>query len=195
MSEKTVITISREYGAGGRSVAKELSARLGIPWYDKDFVKKTAEVSGYSEQEIRDVGEAAGTRAHWLTNLISPMAYESSTDAIFRAQKDVILDLAKKESCIIIGRCSNIILREAGVKELSVFLYADKTHLLERAAQLHENADMDLEKFVDRCNSRRAAYYKIYTGHNFGDFHDYNISLDTGRIGYSRCVDIIAGIL
>lgn len=192
---RTIITISREYGAGGRSVARALAERLGIPWYDRDFVKKTAAVSGYTEDEIKSEGEAASSRSRWLTNLISPMSYESSTDAIFRAQKEVILDMARKEDCIIIGRCANIILKEAKVSNLSVFLYADQQSRLKRAAELAENGDMDLEKFVIRRDSRRAAYYKIYTGHNFGDYHDYNISLDTSRIGYKGCVDIICSLV
>ncbi len=193
-SRHAIITISREYGAGGRSVAKKLSEKLGIPWYDRDFVKKTAAASGYTEEEISSEGEAAGTRSRWL-NLISPMSYESSTDAIFKAQRAVILDMAQKESCIIIGRCANIILREAGIPNLSVFLYADMEDRLKRAAELAENGDMDLKKFVARRDSRREAYYKIYTGHSFGDYHDYNISLDTGRIGYDGCVEIISGIM
>lgn len=189
-----IITISREYGAGGRSVARQLSERLGIPWYDKDFIKKTAAASGYTEEEIREEGEAVDLKTRWLTNLISPMSYESSTDAIYRAQKEVILDTARKESCILIGRCANIILKEEDIPHLSVFLYADKDHRLERASQLHESGEMDLEKFIERRDSRRAAYYKIYTGHSFGDYHDYQLSLDTGAIGYEGCVDIITGI-
>lgn len=189
----TIITISREYGAGGRSVARKLSEKLGIPWYDRDFVKKTAAASGYTEEEISSEGESVGSRSRWL-NMISPMSYESSTDAIFKAQRAVILDMAQKESCIIIGRCANIILREAGIPNLSVFLYADMESRLKRAAELAENGDMDLRKFVARRDSRREAYYKIYTGHNFGDYHDYNISLDTGRIGYDGCVEIVSGI-
>lgn len=194
-SRHIIITISREYGAGGRSVAKELSGRLGLPWYDRDFVKKTAALSGYTEEEINSEGEAVKSGTRWLTNLISPVAYESSTDAIFRAQKEVILGMTKKESCIIIGRCANLILKEAGIPHLSVFLYADHEHRMKRAAELAENGDMDLEKFIARRDSRRAAYYKIYTGHSFGDYHDYHISLDTGKIGYKGCVDIITNIL
>lgn len=194
MSEIKVITISRQYAAGGRSVARELSEQLGIPWYDRDFVKKTAQASGYSEEDIRREGEDAGS-SHWLTNLISPMSYESSSDAIYNAQKGVILDMVQKESCIIIGRCSNVILKEAGIPCLSVFLYADMDHRLKRAEELHENGSMDLRRFVERRDSRRAAYYRIYAGHEFGDYHDYHLSLDTGKIGYHGCVELIAGLM
>ena len=195
MSKIKVITISREYGAGGRSIARALSDCLGIAWYDKDFVRKTAEASGYSEEEIREEGEDLGSAAHWITNLISPVSYESSSDAIYRAQREMILDMARRESCIIVGRCANVILREAHIPCLSVFLYADLEHRINRAAELMENGRMELHKFISRRDSRRAAYYKIYTGREFGNYHDYDLSLNTGTIGYHGCVEIIAGLV
>lgn len=195
MSDYKVITISREYGAGGRSIAKAIAEKLNLPWYDRDFVKKTAEASGYSVEDIQSEGEQVGSATHFITNLLNPISYESSADGIFRAQKQVILDMAAKESCIIIGRCANVILKQAGVPAFHIFLYADMEHRMQRAAELGENGGMDLRKYVTRRDSRREAYYKTYTGHEFGDYHDYNICLDTGRLGYDKCVEIITGIL
>ena len=97
-----VITISREYGAGGRSVAAALAQRLGIEYYDIDFVRLTAKVSGYSEEDIRREGEDMSNRAKWINQLLDNMSsYTSSYDAIYQAQREVVVNLAKKP-CIII---------------------------------------------------------------------------------------------
>ena len=193
MSEKKypIITISREYCAGGRSIARGLEEKLGIPFYDRDFVKKTSEASGYSEEDIRKDGEQVNRAERIVTNLLNPVTYESASDGIYKAQKKVIMELSK-EPCIIIGRCSNVILKEAGVPVFRIFLYSDLDHRLKRAAEIAENGNMDLKKYLAKRDDRRAYYYKTYTGHPFGDYHDYDISLNTGSLGYEKCVDILA---
>ncbi len=192
MSEKKypVITISREYGAGGRSIARGLEEKLGIPFYDRDFVKKTSEASGYSEEDIRKDGEQVNRAERFVTNLLNPVTYESASDGIYKAQKQVIMELSK-EPCIIIGRCANTILKEAGVPVFRIFLYSDKESRLKRAAELAENGTMDLKKYLAKRDDRRACYYKTYTGHTFGDYHDCDISLNTGTLGYEKCIDIL----
>lgn len=192
-----IITISREYGAGGRSIAKGLSDLLGIPFYDRDFVKKTAAQSGYSVEDIEKEGEnmshAGKLMNDFLNNAIS---YTSSHDGIYQAQKATILDLAA-EDCIIIGRCSNIILREAGIPSFDIFLHADLLHRMKRAAELNENEDqtLDLKKYVEKRDDLRETYYKSYTGHVMGDYHDYDISLDTGALGYDTCIRLLAPLI
>lgn len=186
-----VITISREYGAGGRSVAKRLSELLGIPWYDKDFVKKTVEHSGFSEEDILREGEEMSSRQKFLDSILNSMvSYTSSGDAIFQAQKKEILNLAK-EPCIIVGRCANIVLQQAGIPSFDVFLYADMETRMKRAEQLNENGDMDLQRYIETRDELRATYHKHYTKTDIGDYHNYDLILNTGILGFEKCVDII----
>ncbi len=186
-----VITISREYAAGGRSVARRLAETLDIPWYDKDFVRKTVSDSGFSEEDILKEGEELSLGQELLDSILnSIVSYTSSGDAIFQAQKAEILTLAK-EPCIIVGRCANIILREAGIPSFDVFLYADMESRVKRAAELNENGKMDLEKYIRNRDELRGNYHKHYTKFELGDYHNYDLLLNTGLLGYEKCVDII----
>ena len=130
----------------------------------------------------------------FVTNLLNPVTYQSSSDNIFYAQKQVILTLAQKP-CIIIGRCANVILKDAGVDCFRVFLYADEEHRWSRAEEIAENGDADLKRYLSKRDSMRETYYKTYTGHDFGDVHDYDICLDTGKLGYERCISVLTQII
>ena len=190
-----VITISRQYGAMGRTLAEILSLRLGIPYYDRDFVKKTAEESGYEEEEIEREGEELSTTSRMLnTFLNSAVSYSSSFDAIFKAQKQVVLELAESP-CIIVGRCADHILRQAGIDSFNIYLYASVEDRLNRVEELGEFGDMKLDKYIEKRDKKRRTYYKQYTGCEMGDAANYSICLDTGRINIETCADIIEMIL
>ena len=189
-----VITISREYGAYGRSVAKALSARLGIEYYDVDFIRMTAQKSGYSEEDVSREGESLSQGSRFINAFLSTSAYNSSYDAIFQAQREVILELAKKP-CIMVGRCSNIILREAGVKTFDVFLHADHAFRRAHALELNEYGKADVDKYIERCDHWRKTYYRAYTGHEMGDYHDYDLSIDGGKIGPEKTVDLLVSLI
>ena len=189
-----VITISREYGAYGRSVAKALSTRLGIEYYDVDFVRMTAKVSGYSEEDVSREGEDMSEGRRFVNHFLSTQAYNSSYDAIFQAQREVILDLAKKP-CIIVGRCSNYILREEGLPSFDIFLYADIKDRKARAEELKEYGKMDVEKYIEKRDHWRKTYYRAYTGREMGEYKDYDISLNIGKIGVDNCIDLLTNLL
>ena len=194
-----VITIDREYAAYGRTIAAKLSERIGIPYYDKDFVKKTAEKGGYSEEDIQREGEAMSLISKFFNNFLNnAAAYESSFDGIFHAEKEVILELSTSP-CIIVGRCAAHILREAGIPSFNIFLYADKEHKMKRAAELDENAEIkkteDIEKILEKRERLREIYYKQYTGEEMSDLRNYNICMDTGTIGVDACVDILEKLI
>ncbi|SDL75608.1 Cytidylate kinase [Sarcina sp. DSM 11001] len=190
-----VITISREYGALGRTLASILSDRLGIPYYDKDFVKKTAEDSGYSMEDVEREGEDLSPSSALLnTFLNSAVSYKSSHDEIFKAQKAVILELSKSP-CIIVGRAADHILREAGADVFCIYLYAsvhDRSVNMENRVEYDE---LSIEKYIAKRDSLRKTYYKQYTGCEMGNANNYNICFDTGRIDISLCADIICRIL
>ncbi len=189
-----VITISREYGACGRSVAKALSERLGIEYYDVDFVRMTAKVSGYSLEDVSRESEDMSGGRKFVNQFLSTQAYNSSYDAIFQAQREVILQLAKK-TCIIVGRCSNFILREEGLPSFDIFLHADIKDRRKRAQELKENGKMDIDKYIEKRDHWRKTYYRAYTGHEMGEYKDYDISLDIGRLGVDTCIDLLTNLL
>lgn len=190
-----VITISREYGALGRTLAAELSERLGIPYYDKDFVKKAADESGYAEEEVKTEGEELKPSSRMLNSILnSAVSYSSSHDAIFKAQKKVVLELAK-DPCIIVGRCADHILREAGADVFCIYLYAAVKDRIDRAEELGENGSANIQKYIEKRDLLRRTYYKQYTGCEMGNANNYNICLDTGRISIATCADIIVEIL
>ena len=190
-----VITISREYGALGRTLAAKLSERLGIPYYDRDFVKKTAEESGYAVEDVEHEGEELSTSGRMLNKILnSAVSYRSSYDGIYKAQKKVVLQLAQ-DPCIIVGRCADHILREEGKNVFCVYLYASVKDRLDHVAELAENGTMSIEKYIEKRDKLRKTYYKQYTGHEMGNANNYNICFDTGRINAETCADIIIDIL
>ncbi|MCR5774753.1 MAG: cytidylate kinase-like family protein [Lachnospiraceae bacterium] len=190
-----IITISREFAAGGRTVAKGLSEKLSIPWHDRDFIRLTAENSGYSEDEILKEGEELSVGARILDMVLNnATSYVSSYDAIYAAQKESIIKLSG-EPCIIVGRCSNMILREAGVPSFDIFLYADKDIRVKRAGNLIEDPDTDVVKYLEHKDALRETYYRTYTNSELGFYHDYNICLDTGRIDYKKAIEFLADII
>ncbi len=191
-----VITISREYGAMGTTIAAKVSERLGIPYYDKDFVKKTVAESDFSEEDVLREGENMSKGSKFLNIFLNGAtgSYSSSYDGIHNVEKMVVLELSE-QPCIIVGRCANHILREAGIKSFDIFLYADKEFRQNRAKEL-EPAEVDrIDKYVAKRDVLRETYYKQYTGHNLGDSRNYNICLDVSAIGVDRCVDIICKLL
>lgn len=200
MEEKIcrVITVSREYGAGGRSFAQALSKKLNIPWYDHDFVTETARDSGYSAEDIQTEGEELSqSEAFWDYIMNGNISYNSSHDKIFEAQKSEILKLAEKP-CIIVGRCSNIILKEAGINSFNIFIHADMNEKIKRATELIQERNIkgikNVRKYIEKREHLRRLYYKHYTKHTLGNYEDYSISFNTSQISIDKAVDMVAGI-
>jgi len=191
--EYKVITISRNYGSHGHELAQKLSERLGIPYYDRDFVRKTAAESGFSQELIDEDGEKIkiGTK---VLELLSPASLNSSHDEIFKAQSRVVLELSASP-CIIVGRCSNYILREAGIPSFDIYLTADKAWRIDNAMNHKTKKEDVTEQYITKKDNERSDYYKLYTGHPMGMASDYSICLDVGKIGMDKCVDIICELL
>lgn len=194
-SKKPVITIGREYGAGGRTVAKAISEAFGIPWYDRDFMKMTSADSGYTVDEIKKDGEEISTRTKLIDAIFSNASYTSAHDAIFNAQRKEIIKLSAEAPCIIVGRCSNVILREANIPSFDIFLYGSIEFRMKRAAELAENGDMDLQKYVEQRDAYRSNYYKTYTKKAMGDYHDYDICVDMSSVGTAKGIEMIISAL
>lgn len=195
ISTGPVITISRQYGAGGRTVAKGLSEHLGIPWYDRDFVAKTAEKSGYTVEEVNRAGEEISQAGSVMNSLLNNVAsYISSYDAIHTAELKVILDLSKNP-CIIVGRCANIILAQNDIPSFNIFLMGDEKFRLNRTKELNEFGKMDPKKYMDERDRLRATYYRHYTGHELGDYRDFDLIVNTAKISPEDCVEHLSPVL
>lgn len=191
-----VITIGREYCAYGRTVASKLAERLGLNYYDKDFVNKIVAESGFSEDVVWEEHEAMSGATKFLEDMLSATAlYTSSYDKIFEAQKQVVRDLAK-QPCIIVGRCANSILSDAGVDSFNVYLYADIKYRKVRCAELNpELEENQLEKYIRKVDNDRAIFYKKYAGSDVYDPHNYNICLDVGTLGIENTVETILALV
>lgn len=185
-----IITVSREYGAGGHSIGRAIAKELGIEFYDRDIIKATAEQSGIERDLIEQDDEEFSTRHSILKNII-PISYDQK-DEIFEAQKSVILDIAKKGPCVILGRCADQILKEAGVECLHVFLYAHEDARIKRVGELigSDNEEV-IKKTIKKTDHNRHSYYTYYTDQQWGDYRNYQMVLDTGVLGYDTCIKLI----
>lgn len=189
-----IVTISREFGSGGRTIGKELAAKQGIHCYDAELLEKIAQESGFAEEYIAEHGEyAVGGR--WISQALSARDYcgHSYQDELWAIQQKIILELAEKESCVIVGRCADYILRDKA-DCLRVFIYADMESRAKRIVEQYGEGKMTPEKRLREKDKRRAAYYQFYTDVKWGVVQNYDIALNSGALGIDRCVEILAGL-
>lgn len=189
-----IITISREYGAGGHAVGKELSKNLGIPVFDGEIIKKVALESGLSEKYIAEKGEY-GKKSVFESYFTAGMYYKgpSLEDEIWSVQTKIIKELAEEEPCVIIGRCADFILKERD-DVLDVFLHASYEARIKRLASEGVDLGKKPEKFLNDRDCRRSSYVHFYTDMKWGDSRNYDITLDTGKFGDAKCAEIIENI-
>ena len=184
------ITISREYGTGGHSIGTQVAERLGLELYDKDIVKEISREMGLDPEYVREQGEAVSL-IDTIVRRINPINYDQK-DSIFTVEVSVIADLIKKGPCVVIGRCADVILKEAGVDTLNVFLHSGEKSRAKRVGELLETNDINLiRKEIKNIDEKRRSFYHRYSGKNWGDYHNYDLMLDTGTLGYEACIDII----
>ena len=187
-----IVTISREFGSGGRTVGKKLAQKLQIPCYDQEIIEKIAAESGFAEDYIRDRSEYS-PHTSWIANAFSERSFSgvNNQDAIWMLQRKIILDLAAQGPCVIVGRCADYILRDVA-DCLRVFIHADFEKRAARIVEVYGETDVPTEKRLRDKDKRRAAYYQFYTDTKWGLAQNYHISLDSGTIGIDRCVELLA---
>ena len=188
-----VITLNREYGAGGHSIGTVVAKELGIEIYDRDIIRRTAAEMDLDYAQI-EKNEEEISRGESIIRHITPISYEQK-DYLYEVQKKVILDFAKSGPCVILGRCGDAILKEAGIPSLDVFLYADDAHRKIWVRQhIGSTNDAEVLKYMRRQERARKAYYEVYTGKQFGDRHNYDLLLDSGKLGYDTCAKLIIAL-
>ncbi len=186
-----IITISREYGAGGHSIGKGVAEALGVTFYDRDIIKAAAKESGEEMPDIERVEEEL-TRTGIIMRMIAPNAYRDQHDNIHSIEHSIILDLASKGTCVILGRCADDIMEKANIPSLNVFLYASDIHRAVRVSQLIGSTDPNvIQKKMQKTDAARRSYYEQFTGKRWGDSRNYTLSLDTGVLGYDTCIQLI----
>ena len=189
-----IVTISREYGAGGHSIGRKVAEQLGIPFYDQDILRETAKASGYDleliEQEQEDVSKVDSI---WRSICAASSGYFQDThNAIHELQQAIILRLASEGPCVILGHCADDILAKAGIDSLNVFIHADQLHRAERVKELTGATDPgEIQKMMTKRDGSRHNYYTHYTGKRWGDSRNYHLSLDSGILGYEMCTRFI----
>ncbi len=187
-----IITISREFGSGGRSIGKNVAARLNIPCYDADLIQKMAEESGFTTNYVKEESEYA--YGSWLAPILSNRSMgPTNQDKLWNIQQKIILELAEKSSCVIVGRCADYILRNKA-DCLKVFIYASMEHRAKRIVEEYGEREETPEQRLKDKDKRRAAYHRFYTDMKWGHAQNYHICLDSGELGIDKCVEIISSL-
>ena len=190
--KNSIITISREFGSGGRTIGRQAAEKLGIPCYDAELIQKLAEESGFAESYIKEAGEYT---PHGFLSLAFSNRVQGPTneDILWDLQYKVITELAEKGPCVIVGRCADYILREKA-DCLKVFIHADMAFRAERIVKVYGEREQSPKQRLRDKDKRRAAYHRFYTDMKWGRAQNYHITLNSGVLGIDRCAEIICGL-
>ena len=189
-----IITVSRQFGSGGRTIGKLTAERLGIPCYDHEFIEEVAKSCGFAKEYIEAHGEYSdsGNLLGRIFKSANRFDNLSNQDKIWIEQRKIILKIAE-EPCVIVGRCANYILRDRD-DVLNVFIHADDKFRAERIVSLYGEKPDKPEKRLRDKDRRRAAYYKDYTETEWGVASNYHLALDSGKLGIDSCANILVSV-
>ena len=191
LSKNMVITISREYGSGGRYIGRLIADKLGIKLYDKDFIARVAQETGLSEEFI----ESNEQKRNALDNLNSGYYYGlNSADELFVKETELIKEIANKESCVIIGRCANFVLKDKK-NVVKVFIYSNMNDKIKRATEYYGLDTNKAEKEINRINKLRANHYKYYTDNEWRDSSNYDLFINSDELGVEKTADLICNFV
>ena len=189
--EKRIITISREFGSGGRFIGEEVAKQLGIKYYDKDIIAQIAEQSGFSPEYITEKAELSPKKGLFAYAFSGrDVTGKSIEDMVYEAQRKVILEIAEKESCVIIGRNADFILKDKD-DVLNVFIHGDMPEKVVRICKLYNVTEEEAEKMMADIDKRRMTNYRFYTDQKWGMAKNYTLSLNSSELGYDLCEKII----
>lgn len=193
----TVITISRQYGSGGREIGRKLSESLGIPYYDNEIITAAAKQSGYAEDIFKNAEQQGAGSLLFSLSMFSGSTIGGSpgmtlSDRVFLIQSDVIKSLASKGDGIFVGRCADYILENSDdLQCVNLYIYSDFDVRVQRAIEeynLDKNKAADIVRKMDK---KRAAYYEYYTGNRWGKAENYHLSINSGSVGIDNSVHLL----
>lgn len=201
ISKKFIVTIARGYGSGGRTIGKMLADRLGVKFYDKDLIRMASDVSGINESLFGQSDEKTksgvfGKPGVYKGEVIAPgKSGFISEENLFNYQAMVIKQIAEEGSCVIVGRCADYVLRD-DPSVVRVFIYADEEACIKNAADVKGITDRrEALKTIASTDKERAAYYKAHTGREWIDARNYDLCLNSGNLGFDKCVEIITNFI
>ncbi len=201
ISKKFIVTIARGYGSGGRTIGKMLADRLGVKFYDKDLIRMASDVSGINESLFGQSDEKTksgvfGKPGVYKGEVIAPgKSGFISEENLFNYQAMVIKQIAGEGSCVIVGRCADYVLRD-DPSVVRVFIYADEEACIKNAADVKGITDRrEALKTIASTDKERAAYYKAHTGRDWIDARNYDLCLNSGNLGFDKCVEIITNFI
>jgi cytidylate kinase len=200
--DKYVITIARGYGSGGRTIGKMLSEELGIPYYDRDLLRLASDDSGINEQLFAKADEKLKksllfkiAKKVYKGELIPPDSDDFvSNDNLFNYQAKIIKELAETESCIIIGRCADFILKDYP-NVVRLFVHAPLQDCIKTLVDMTGKSEKEVEKQILDIDKHRADYYKYYTGREWENAKHYDLCLNSSKLGFHKCVEIVKSYL
>lgn len=194
-----VITIGREFGSGGKYIGERLAEELNLKLYDKELLAKVAEESGMDLETLEEMDEKQ-EQSFWYSFAMSFYAQDSietqteipSNEKLFIEQAKIIEDLAEKEDCIIIGRCSNVILRNKP-NVINIFVYSSELDFKVQRKMKYGNfeTELDVIKAIERVDKERENYYNYFTKENWGDRRFYDLMIDTSKVGVEKAITLI----
>ena len=188
---KRIITISREFGSGGRFIGEEVAKKLGIAYYDKNIISQIAEKSGLSPDYIQESAELSPKKGLFAYALAGrDITGRSVEDMVYETQRKVILELARKEPCVIIGRNADYILKDRD-DALNVFIHGDMLEKIQRISQLYRVNEQEAVKMMADTDKRRMTNYNFYTDQKWGKASNYTLCLNSSQLGYDRCEALI----
>ena len=193
--EKKIITISREFGSGGRSIGRKVAEELGIPFYDKELVGQIAMESGFAPKFVEEHGEHSPTGS-FFSYAFAPQGVPgimnglSTADFLWNIQCNVILQLADQGPCVIVGRNADYILKDRP-DALHIYVFADTPYRADRIVRLYGESEKTPEQRLNEKDKRRRVNYQHYTGRTWGQAQNYDLCLDTGVLGEEFCTEVI----
>jgi cytidylate kinase len=199
MEKKTVITIARSYGSGGRTLGKLLSKEFGVNCYDREILRMASDESGINEALFGEADEKL--KKSPLFGIIKKNPYKGgvippesndfvSDENLFNYQAKVIKELAAQESCIIIGRCADYVLKD-NPDVIRLFFYAPLEDCIKRVVNQNGISAKEAEKKIEKIDKYRADYCKYYTGSDWRNAQKYDFCLNTASMGYDKLVEVV----
>ena len=188
---KKIITISREFGSGGRFIGEEVAKKLGVAYYDKDIIGKIAEQSGLSPEYVKENAELSPKKGLFAYAFSGrDITGKSVEDMVYEAQRKTIMEIAEKESCVIIGRNADFILKDRD-DVLNVFIHGDMPEKTQRIIDLYNVHEKEAVKMMADTDKRRMTNYNFYTEQKWGKASNYTLCLNSSQLGFDRCERII----
>lgn len=187
-----IITISREVGSNGRKIGEKVADALNIPLIDKYFISEVTKETGFDPREIEKKGEYL-SQLDFLMNakFYNGLYLGDDQSDMYHVQRKIILQEVKKGPCVIIGRCADAILEEEGIPSLNIFIHADMRYRVETYKERFPKEGEAIEKMMKKKDKGRKAYYRFYTEREWGDVANYDLALDSSRLGVDLCAELI----